>query len=210
MSAFSRRRAIARKLSPYLLQQVESESLSLAELDEMSSECRASPRFLGYYSHAGLEQALQAYGLYAELALLGFHQIVLVLNTEDPYEQRMALYEREISPDTLLYEMVVRRQALNFNQHMVPEMHFRDLCGRCFDFLDVEWLCLQNPQAQFSEARPRLPGQEHPGLGIGPLVMDLVQLAAERLNLAGVITIPAYFHNAVMYHPRFHYLELDC
>jgi hypothetical protein len=62
--------------------------------------------------------------------------------------------------------------------------------------LAVEWLLLQDPFASFTLERPHLPGQQHPGLGLGPEVGEMVRQCAQRLGLAGVLARPAHFHNA--------------
>lgn len=196
MISLARRRVIARRLSSYMLQLADSEALSLQDLEgALRSEGPSDNRFfLAYYSPQGVDYALKAYGVYDVLSDLGFQDVRLVVDTQDPFEHRMALYDGDLDKQALLHEMVVRRRSLHF-------------LGHAFDCLEIEWMCLQNPRATFTPERPALPGQEHPGLGIGQLVMDLVQISAERLKLDGLITIPAYFHNAVMYASLFHYLD---
>lgn len=195
-SSLSRRRAIARRLSPYILRASSESSRSL-------SDPQGAGLYLGYYSHSGIEQAFEAYGVYAALRQLGFGHIQLQLQTEDPFEHRLTLYDGAAEAQQLLHEIVVRRRRLNFD---TTDSRFG---GQRFEMLGIEWICLQNPRRSFSDARPALPGQQHPGLGLGQLVLDLLQLTAERLGLDGLITIPAWFHNAVFYHTRFRYLSLQ-
>ena len=64
------------------------------------------------------------------------------------------------------------------------------------EVLYVHWLSLRNPRAQFSALRPRLPGQEVPGLGLAREIGELLALMARRLDLAAVVFRPAYFHTA--------------
>jgi len=69
----------------------------------------------------------------------------------------------------------------------------------------VEWLLLQNPTATFTEDRPALPGQDHPGLGLlGPVAGLLVGMA-QALHLAGVAFTPANYYMAALgqHHLRF-------
>jgi hypothetical protein len=62
--------------------------------------------------------------------------------------------------------------------------------------LFVHWLSLRNPRAQFSERRPRLPGQDVPGLGLAREFGELLTRIAKRLALAGVAFRPAHLHTA--------------
>jgi hypothetical protein len=60
----------------------------------------------------------------------------------------------------------------------------------------IEWLCLQNPSAEFHRSRPRLPGQQKPGLGLSMEIAELLVIMAERLEKDGLINIPRYYHTA--------------
>jgi hypothetical protein len=63
-------------------------------------------------------------------------------------------------------------------------------------FLFVNWLSLRNPRAQFSDVRPKLPGQEVPGLGLAREMSEILGLMARRLNLDGVAFQPSWYHMA--------------
>ena len=58
---------------------------------------------------------------------------------------------------------------------------------------------MQNPRAEFSLERQRLPGQEHPGLGLGRWLVELLRMMAERLDCTGLMNIPRHYHNAYLY-----------
>jgi hypothetical protein len=69
--------------------------------------------------------------------------------------------------------------------------------------LQVEWLLLQNPQQSFSPERPPLPGQVHPGLGIGDRLMEILIIMTRRVRLEGIVNKPHYFHTAFMFSKEF-------
>jgi len=73
--------------------------------------------------------------------------------------------------------------------------------------LYVHWLSLRHPRAQFSLLRPRLPGQEVPGLGLARETGELLALMALRLQLTGVVYRPAHFHTA--FAGRHHFSFVD-
>ena len=64
--------------------------------------------------------------------------------------------------------------------------------------LYAEWLLLQNPRKQFDEDRPRLPGQEHPGLGLLAEIVALMVVMCERIGLDGIMFVPAHYYMAAL------------
>jgi hypothetical protein len=75
------------------------------------------------------------------------------------------------------------------------------------DLMWLEWLLMQNPRADFSPARPPLPGQEHPGLGILADVFAWLVIACREAGLDGVAFRSAHFHVATLARRRFRFLE---
>lgn len=147
-------------------------------------------RWLGFYTHDGLRIALEKYGFYRDLERMGFRKLRLETRTDDPEEHLLRLWSLDpIAPEPLV-ELVVHRDYILDG---VP-------------VLNVQWLMLQNPVAPFTPSRPPLPGQRHPGLGVGSQVLEMLRNICHRLNLAGLITVPSYFHNAFFYSKEFFHL----
>ena len=61
----------------------------------------------------------------------------------------------------------------------------------------VEWLLLQNPRGEFSLRRPRLPGQQHPGLGLLRDIMGWLVVVCEQRGLDGIFFTAAHYHIAM-------------
>jgi len=174
LARFSR---IARQISPAGPAEVE---ITTADLEEALglAPARGPQLFLGHYTAQGLEEALHRYGVLAHLARIGFTRPRVVVD-------RVGLGERA--------QLLARADGA---EHLVVELvlETRQVAGR--EVLFVHWLSLRNPRAQFSERRPRLPGQEVPGLGMAREFGELLGLVARRLGLAGVAFRPAHFHTA--------------
>jgi len=205
MSKESRRlQIISRRLTTHQLRRLQGIDIPFDYTNFLGRDIsqRSSPYFLGYYSCEGIEYALETYGFFSQLRKRGLDNFILVVNTEDPYKQRIALYYNQKDSDHLLGELVVKRKNITIN----PPFPSRVL-GRNFEVISVEWLCLQNPEASFTPDRPRLPGQKYPGLKMGSMVMELLIIMCGRLRTAGLLNIPEHFHNAQMYAPQFRFID---
>lgn len=137
-------------------------------------------RFLGFYTRHGIELVLERAGFLDRLRDLGFPHPTLEFQLDDPGGQTVRMFG---SPDRqeLLIELRARRDR-------------RSVLG-C-ELLAVDWLLMQNPRARFGPGRPRLPGQEHPGLGMLNDMVALLVIACERLHLDGLVFVPSQFHVA--------------
>jgi acetoin utilization deacetylase AcuC-like enzyme len=194
--------AIARRLDPLTLQRDDDDAFTLSEADILGDlmEPAVPPRILGFYSLHGIEYALERYGMLARLRQRGFFDLRPALAPPDPPHQIVRLYGRRDASDlVLLIELSFCRRAL------LPGT-FPGL-DRAVDILWVEWLLLQDPTSDFSLERPQLPGQEHPGLGVGRDIEEALVQACARLGLEGVGDRPARFHNALGTHPQFRFVD---
>lgn len=135
-------------------------------------------KLLGFYTREGLEYALHRYGILEHLRRLGYAALTVDVDTLEGSDRLRVLGEVAGAREPLI-ELALERKAL-------PEGVV----------LFVHWLALRHPRAQFTAARPRLPGQEVPGLGIFREVIELLLRISERLVLDGVAFRPAWFHMA--------------
>jgi len=147
----------------------------LGELDRHASR---SPRFLGYYTAEGVEYAMSRYGILQHLRRLGYGDF-RVATDRDERGDRLRLFAQADGVEHLLIETVLEKRRVADEE-----------------VLYVHWLTLRHPRGRFSDKRPRLPGQEEPGLGIAKEAGQLFARVAERLGLAGIAFRPAYLHTA--------------
>lgn len=138
-------------------------------------------RLLGACSRQQLELMLERTGLLERLRQLGFPQPALEFDLEHAGGETVRVLAGPDDRDELLAEL-----RLSIDRRGAPDLAM----------LRIEWLLLQNPREPFTPARPRLPGQEHPGLGMLRDVIALLVVACERLQLDGVLWVPAHFHTA--------------
>jgi acetoin utilization deacetylase AcuC-like enzyme len=178
---------IAAELSATDLSDIE---FTTADLEEALGIAPPRQRvLLGYYTAVGLEHALHRFGVLEHLRRVGYDGFRVELDTAGAGE-RMRLLGRAGGAEHVLIELGVEK---------------RWVAGA--EVLYVHWLSLRHPLARFSALRPRLPGQDVPGLGIAREVGIILSLMARRLDLAGVVIRPAHYHTA--FSARHHFAFVD-
>ena len=131
---------------------------------------------LGFYSAEGLEHGLHRYGILPELRRIGYGPFRAEVQDEGVGQSARLI---DVPSGEALIETVFER---------------REIAGA--KMLYVHWLALRNPRARFSAERPRLPGQDVPGLGLSRELMELLSRMAARLGLEGLAFRPAAYHLA--------------
>jgi hypothetical protein len=163
--------------------------------DDMAEALGMRPRrqklLLGFYTAAGMEHALQRYGVLDQVRRLGFENFRVEFARQHPGE-RIRVYGESDGVEHILMEVVVERKRVA--GHPV---------------LYVHWLLLSNPRASFSERRPPLPGQERPGLGLARETGEMLALMALRLGLTGVAFRPAHYHTAFAARHHFSFVDAE-
>jgi acetoin utilization deacetylase AcuC-like enzyme len=137
-------------------------------------------RLLGVCSRQQLELHLERAGLFERLRQLGFSHPAVVFDLDHPGGETVRVYAEPEGGE------LVAELRLRVDRRIAPGLAM----------LRIEWLLLQNPREAFTPARPRLPGQEHPGLGLLRDVVALLLVACERLQLDGVLWVPAHYSAA--------------
>lgn len=147
------------------------------------------PRLLHFYTAEGIEQALFRYGVLAHVQRLGYDHFRVALSRASTGD-RMQLLGRAAGREHVLFEVVLER---------------RDVDGA--PVLFVHWLALRHPRAAFSPSRPRLPGQDVPGLGMARESGQLLGVMATRLGLDGIVFRPSWYHVAYTARRRFRFVD---
>ncbi len=196
-----RLRRIARRLTHFELKAAEPDDADFTSADVYEELLRKKPNplFLGFYTRAGLEQALRTYGTLDRMSALGLQP---TLTTHHPDERRNLLRISDGPGGPAILELQVRFAAVRALQSIPPVE-----TGDILDLLAVEWLLLQNPRKRFSPDRLPLPGQEHPGLGLGREILTLLDVMCERLGREGLIGFPEHQHNALLYSRKYRFFD---
>lgn len=134
--------------------------------------------FLGHYTADDLSRALEQRGFWDALAARGYPRARVTLVPVEGDAPRLRVHEE----DTELGEVRAHREL-------------RD--GRLV--LAIDWIEMRHPKGAFAPLRPQLPGQRAPGLGLGRVVLDLLVLAAKRIEAHAIVVTPEHYHNAALY-----------
>ncbi|HEX5721010.1 MAG TPA: histone deacetylase [Thermoanaerobaculia bacterium] len=178
----TRYRQLAREIAPHELTGEPTEGdwgLTADDILPGMAAVHRPRRLLGYYSLQGMELTLERAGLLDRLRALGYSPC-LEFDLDSTAGDTVRMYGDERKTE-LLIEGRVR----------IDRATVQDAA-----LLRIEWLLMQNPRARFTARRPRLPGQNHPGLGVLPDVLSLLVVACDRLGLDGLLFVPAYYHTA--------------
>jgi acetoin utilization deacetylase AcuC-like enzyme len=155
-------------------------TLTEEDLVGLTPGAAPAPRFLGYFSRHAVELLLERSGILAQLRSKGFRALRVELDTRNGAGHTLRVVCDE-GKEELLLELRAER-----SRSAVPDM----------EVLFVAWLLLQNPRAEFSDRRPQLPGQQHPGLGLLRDIMSWLVVVCERHGLDGIYFSTAHYHLA--------------
>ncbi len=194
---------ISENLRPFDLQYLD-EDVELTEEDllgELTGRGQAT-RFLGYYSRGGITRALEAYGIYALLRERGYEDPQLEWELTDMASHRLRIYD---GPDRGPANLLVDFAAHIGSARNASSVGCNEPLPDRIELLVIDWLMLQDPRRP-SGREDLLPGQRHPGLGIGKEIGVLIGRIAHRLKLDGCMATPAWYHNALAYSSRYSFL----
>jgi len=179
---------VARELSPTEL--TDTGELTKEDLEEALGIRPSRQRLLlGFYTASGMEHALYRYGIFEQLERMGYRNFRAAFDSAGLGE-RVRVYGEADAEEHLLVELVLERRRV-----------------LAVEVLYIHWLSLRNPRAQFSERRPRLPGQDVPGLGLAREAGTMLARMAIRLGLGGVVFRPAHFHTAYAARHEFAFVD---
>lgn len=198
MTRYARQfRSVARSLGHLdLMRSSLDDALGISERELLDRD--SGRRFLDFYGDEGIRLAMERYGIDGALRRRGYDRFELETRAMDDRHTLLVFGHAEGAADPAqrhrLVELAVRRDRLV--PHDVPGQPGLEAA---YDVLTVDWLLLQDPLACFTPDRPRLPGQEAPGLGIGERMLELLYRMVERLKLQALVTVAEYLHNAILY-----------
>ncbi len=165
------------------------------ELLAGSPDGRTTPSFLNFYSKDGLLLGMKAYGVHDKLVQLGLGDYELAVTREDAFRHRLEIFVAKGGAE----EQRIMDLRVHLRQIAWPRQDGDARGHGSYPVLVVEWLAMQNPRGHFTRARPRLPGQTHPGAGLGRAMHNILVIMAERTAREAILNVPEHFHLAALY-----------
>jgi hypothetical protein len=173
--------------------------LALGDTDVLTAPESGPRLFLGRLDVPAVRAELARVGVLDALAARGYPLVdVRTLHAEG--EHRLSVTPEGDAEMLVDLRMVEGASALE-------DPLLRALGLDVLSFLAVQWLALQHPRGTFTPDRPRLPGQRHPGLGIGRQLFDLLVGWGSAWGKDALLNYPEYLHNARFYAPPFVFLS---
>jgi len=170
-------------------------------LSDLTEE-KATSLFLGRFSMTEVTAVLGRRNFYKEARKRNLWPLAFDLDSSGYPVQRFQIFREACRPENLIVDLKIREGRLAPRERLHLDAAFLES-----DFLILEWLTIQNPLLHFTAKRPPLPGQKHPGLGVGKKVVDIFVYLARLLRKDGLLAFPAYFHNALLFSRYFHFLN---
>jgi acetoin utilization deacetylase AcuC-like enzyme len=156
-------------------------TLTEEDLADLVPGLSPPPRFLGYLTRHAVELLLESSGVLAQLRSRGYGRLRVDLETRSGLAHTLRVVS-DGGAEEVLVELRAER-----SRRAVPGM----------ETILLEWLLLQNPRGEFSARRPRLPGQQHPGLGLLRDIMGWLVVVCEERGLDGIFFTAAHYHIAM-------------
>lgn len=156
----------------------DPEELSFTDIEAALGLRPQQRHLLDYYTAEGAEHALWRYGILEQISRLGYKALRVTVDHVDQGD-RLRVFGSCNGEEHLLIEAVLEKKRV-----------------RDRSILFIHWLTLRHPRAAFETGKPRLPGQDVPGLGLAREASEMFRRMSERLDLDGVGFRPSWYHMA--------------
>jgi hypothetical protein len=158
-------------------------------------ELFSSNLFMGRYDENQLMDMLDKVGMIAILHRKGYRNLLVSIHKQDDYTSRLYVNFDSPDKDTRLIEAIVREGIFRPKRNFIDSYDF----SGGLSMLLIEWLALQDPKARFDPDKPRLPGQQYPGLGGLKNMQELLYGLGKSSGKDSIIDVPEFFHSAAIY-----------
>lgn len=171
--------------------------ISLTPLDVEARTPGGATAFLHRFDEPALRRELSEAGVLKGLADRGYGEVGLRIEIEGG-EHRLSVVPRGARTRLIDLRLAEATLPLRDLAPGAPE-------AGVVSVLSIHWLAMQDPRAAFTLARPRLPGQRYPGLGLTRALIQRIHAWAAAWGKDALVNFPEYFHNAVFYSEAYHF-----
>lgn len=162
------------------------------KIDDLFS---ANNLFMGKYDDNKMMSKLDRVGIIGILHRRGYRDLVVSIIRQDDYTSRLYVNFNSQDKETRLIELIVREGVFKPKESFIPAYDF----SAGLSMLLIEWVALQDPNKSFSADKPRLPGQQYPGIGGLKNMQELLYHLGKSSGKDAIVDVPEYFHSAAIY-----------
>ncbi len=160
---------------------------------------------LGRYDAAGITDLFGEYGVFDATSRRGFSGERVEIDVSSGALSHIRLKATKDAREYLLLDACLAETMIS--PDFFETRGFDGYPGQAL--LVVYWCREQDPSVPFSTARPRLPLQEHPGLGILRRMFRIAKRMATDLGKSGLANMPKFYHDALIFYQSRLFLFLD-
>jgi hypothetical protein len=159
--------------------------------------------FLNRYTADDMKDLMRSTGLAWHCASKGHDSLIIDVERDDNKVHYFRVYSGKFGAENLLMDLRLSEKTFEPESPLLRKFVKR----LPLDILYLEWISLQNPGAKFTTERPRLPGQDRPGLGAAKYLFLMLEKLGTDLQKDGLMDVPERIHSAVMYSKRFLFMD---
>jgi hypothetical protein len=168
--------------------------LNLGDIStEFSSVRDGNHLFFGRYQNDEIRDILEESGLWKTLELRGYQGTTLEVIVLSYLDNRIYIKNN-------------RGEILVHMRLKMDDFYFKRI-NQSLKVVYIDWLLTQNIIFGKSKHKGLFQGQEYPGLNIFKEITYFIKVLSEKIGAHGVFNIPEYFHDAVLFHKYFRFLE---
>ncbi len=168
--------------------------LNLGDIStEFTSVRQGNQLFFGKFSIEEIKEFIGESGISKTLASRGYEETSIEVNVMSYLDNRIYIKNQ-------------RGEILVHMRLKMDDFYFRKI-NQSLNVVFIDWLLTQNINFGKSKHKGLFQGQEYPGLNLFKEITYFIKLLSEKIGAHGVFNIPEYFHDAVLFHKYFRFLE---
>jgi hypothetical protein len=181
-------------INDFLPEQKEFELMDVNQ-DLPASFGSESEEFFGRFTHLEIKEMLEESTLIEALVKRGYNETRIEIIPHSFYDNR--IYINDASTGLTLVHIRLKVDDL-----------FLKKINQSLKMVYIDWLLTQNIRWNIKPFNKKLfEGQEYPGLNIMKEIENFMLILSKRLGAHAIFNVPEYFHDAVLFHKNFKFLD---
>lgn len=172
----------------------ENFELNLGDIStEFSSVREGNKLFFGRFHKEEIQDLLEESGIWTILSRRGYVGTILEIVVLSYLDNR--IYIKNNKGEILIHMRL-----------KVDDYYFKKV-NQTMKLVFIDWLLTQNINFKNSKHKDLFKGQDFPGLNIFKEITYFIKILSDKLGSHGVYNVPEYFHDAILFHKYFKYVD---